>query len=427
MDTFMCSSWYFWRYLSPHYDAAPFDPEEAAYWLPVDTYTGGAEHATMHLLYSRWFTKAIRDLGVFDDAKKIAESHGRDTREMFNEPMLQLRNQGQVLGAERSGDYLVAFGQFQGDKMIADHVQVVVAGERPRIPMDVAVIEGELMKRVENTLFVGEDKIIVEVPSHATVEIPTIEGENNVNQLKHHLDIQRMSKSKGNVVNPDELVERYGADTVRAYLMFGFDWEQGGPWDENQITGPVRWVNDVWEIVCAGIKAGEADPQAERTVRRKAHQSILKVQQNMENFKFNVVIAGLMEMRNHLKEALKKGISQECFEEVVSIMLRLMAPVTPHIAEELWAVMGWDYSVHAQAFPVYDAEIAKEDEIALVVMVNGKPRENVMVSPEIGEEEAKEVAMNTDSVKSALNGNTPKRVIFIAGSVGREPKVNVVV
>jgi leucyl-tRNA synthetase len=425
MDTFMCSSWYFYRYLSPHETEAPFDAEEAAYWLPVDTYTGGAEHATMHLLYSRWFNKAIRDLGVFDDAKKIAARHGRNVEGIFDEPMLQLRNQGQVLGSERAGDYVVAFGQFEGDKLIADHVEVVIAGQKPKIPMGVAVIEGELMKRVENTLFIGAEKTIVEVPSHATVEIPTIEGENNVNQLKHHLDIQRMSKSKGNVVNPDELVARYGADTVRAHLMFGFDWEQGGPWDEHQIKGVVRWLNEVWEMVHAAV-SGAADANAEREIERKAHQTILKVQNNLEAFKFNVVIASLMELRNHLKEAVKRGISKQSFDETVNVMLRLMAPVTPHIAEELWAYMGWPYSIHQQAWPEYDPAIAKEDEIALVVMVNGKPRENVMVSPEISEEEAKAKALATASVKALLNGNEPKRVIFIAGG-GREPKVNIVI
>lgn len=426
MDTFMSSSWYHLRYLSPNLDSAPFDAEEAAYWLPVDTYTGGAEHATMHLLYARWFNKALRDLGVFDEAKAIAEKHGRNMDGMLDEPYMQLRNQGQVLGAERAGDYLIAFGQVEGDKLVADHVEVVIAGQKPNIPMGVAVFEGELMKRVENNLWIGDEMQLVEVPEHGTVEIPAIEGANNVNQLKHHLEIQRMSKSKGNVVNPDDLVTKYGSDTVRAYLMFGFDWEQGGPWDENQIIGPVRWLNDVWEIVHNGVSGDAVDPKAERDIERKAHQIILKIEQNIENFKFNVVVAGLMELRNHLKDAIKKGISQAHFEEIVSIMLRLMAPITPHIAEELWAYMGWEYSIHNQAFPEYDAEKAKEDEMALVVMINGKPRENVMVSPDIAEEDAKALALDTSAAKDALNGNEPRRVIFIPGR-GREPKVNIVV
>ncbi len=425
LDTFMCSSWYHLRYLSPHNDHAPFDAEEAAYWLPVDTYTGGAEHATMHLLYARWFNKAIRDIGIFDDAKAIAKEHGRDTDGLFDEPYMQLRNQGQVLGAERGGDIMLAFGQMDGEKLVADHIEVIEEGVRPNLPMDVAVFEGELMKRVENNLWIGEDMQLVEVAKHATIEIPSIEGKNNVNQLKHHLEIQRMSKSKGNVVNPDELVTKYGSDVVRSYLMQGFEWEKGGPWNEDQAIGVVRWINDVWDFVQNGV-SGAADPDAERSVERKAHQTIANFDSNIENFKFNSAVANLMELRNEIKSAIKAGISQERFEEVMSINLRLMAPIAPHIAEELWEQMGWGYSVHTQAFPDYDAEKAKEDEVALVIMINGKPRENIIVSPEISEADAKQKALASDSAKDALNGKEPRRLIFIPGR-GREPKVNIVV
>lgn len=426
MDTFMCSSWYHLRYLSPQDENAPFTAEEAAYWLPVDTYTGGAEHATMHLLYARWFNKAIRDLGVFDDAAKIAEEHGRDAEGLFDEPYMQLRNQGQVLGAERDGDMIIAFGQMNGDKLVADHVEVVENGVKPNIPMGVAVFEGELMKRVESNLWIGDEMQLIEVPEHGTVEIPSIEGSNNVNQLKHHLEIQRMSKSKGNVVNPDILVAKYGSDVVRAYLMQGFEWEKGGPWNENQTIGVVRWLSDVWDFVQNGVSGENVSADAERAVERKAHQTILAFDGNVENFKFNSAVANLMELRNSLKSAIKAGISQESFEVTMNIMLRLMAPITPHIAEELWSQMGWGYSVHTQAFPDYDAEKAKENEVALVVMINGKPRENIMVSPEIAEEDAKELALASATAKDALNGNEPRRVIFIPGR-GREPKVNIVV
>ncbi|MEO1288341.1 MAG: class I tRNA ligase family protein, partial [Chloroflexota bacterium] len=394
--------------------------------LPVDTYTGGAEHTTMHLLYARWFNKAIRDIGVFDEAMAIAKEHGRDVEGMLDEPYMQLRNQGQVLGAERAGDQIVAFGQMEGDKLIADHVEVVEGGQKPPIPAGVAMFEGELMKRVEKSLWIGEEMQLVEVAPHGTVEIPSISGTNNVNQLKHHLEIQRMSKSKGNVVNPDELVNKYGSDVVRGYLMQGFEWEKGGPWNEDQATGVIRWVNDVWNFVQDGISGEEVDATAERNLERVAHQSIAKFADEIENFKFNNAVSALMTLRNEFKTAIRAGISQACFDEMMSINLRLMAPITPHIAEELWEQMGWEYSVHTQPFPEYDADKAKEDEIALVVMINGKPRENIMVSPEIAEADAKAKALASDAAKDALNGNEPRRVIFIPGR-GREPKVNIVV
>ncbi|MEM8860973.1 MAG: leucine--tRNA ligase, partial [Chloroflexota bacterium] len=234
MDTFMGSSWYQFAYLSPKFESAPFDPEEAAYWLPVDTYTGGIEHATMHLLYTRFFNKAMRDLGHFDDAMAIAKANGRDVEGLFDEPMIQLRNQGQVLGEERRGHNVVCTGVMQGGKMLADRVEVVEEFEN--IP-EGAVI-GELMGRTENILRVGNSMThtIVELKSDGVVEIPSIEGKNTVNQLLHHLEIGRMSKSKGNVVNPDLLVDEYGADTVRGYLMFAFEWTKGGPWNSKNIS-----------------------------------------------------------------------------------------------------------------------------------------------------------------------------------------------
>ncbi|MEO8397436.1 MAG: class I tRNA ligase family protein, partial [Chloroflexota bacterium] len=244
MDTFLCSSWYWYRYLSPHDDQQAFSPEEAAYWLPVDIYTGGAEHATMHLLYARWFTKAMRELGMFEETQSIMEEHGRDAQILDNgEPWRMLRNQGQILGEERKGDFIRATGRWEGaNKLFADSVDVVSAEEVSE-PDPVAMsqltsgsaataedamegmITGEIVKRTENLLTVdvgGGDLKTVEVRSDALVSIPNIPGPNTVNQLKHHLEIQRMSKSKGNVVNPDDWVQSVGADTVRAYLMFGF-------------------------------------------------------------------------------------------------------------------------------------------------------------------------------------------------------------
>jgi leucyl-tRNA synthetase len=427
MDTFMCSSWYHLRYLSPHYDRAPFDPEEAAYWLPVDTYTGGAEHATMHLLYTRWFNKALRDLGVFDEAKRIAAEHGRETDGLFDEPMIQLRNQGQILGGQRKGDLIVASGRIEGVKMFASRVEVVESFEGK---LGDGVYWGELMKRTENLLTLATPDgttYTVEVVDGGEVVIPSIPGPNTVNQLKHHLEVERMSKSRGNVVNPDDLVREYGADTVRAYMMFAFDWSKGGPWDNQQIQGVVRWLNDVWDIVHGAAHAPEAgDAAVERQVERKLHQLIDRITRSFEQFSFNTAVAALMEARNTLKTPVREGkIGRETLRELLSIVLRLMAPVTPHIAEELWTnTLGLPFSVHQQAWPAYDAAKAAEEVVPLVIMVNGRVRGKIEVAAGISEADALSAAMSHEWVVKSLNGGEPRKVIFIDG---KEPKVNVVV
>jgi leucyl-tRNA synthetase len=429
MDTFMCSSWYWYRYLSPNFDKGPFDPEEAAYWLPVDTYTGGAEHATMHLLYSRWFAKAMRDLGMFEETMDIMQQHGRDP-EILNigEPMLQLRNQGQVLGEERPGHFILATGTWQAAKLFADTVTVINPAEAPA---NSAGVVGEIIKRTENILTVdigGGETRTVEVQPAATITIPGMGGVARVDQLKHHLEIQRMSKSKGNVVNPDELVAKYGSDTVRAYLMFGFDWAKGGPWNSQQISGVVRWINDVWDMVTTTAPAASGDPAVERDVERKIHQAIREVTNDLESFTFNGGIAALMKLRNELRELLKTGgVGAESWRAAVRDLLLMMAPFTPHIAEELWAQQGHPYSIHQQQWPVYDAAKAAEDEVTLVVQVNGKVRERILVPAGIDQARAEQLALGNEAVQKWLTGGAPKKIIFIPGREGQEPKLNLVV
>ncbi|MFQ5616467.1 MAG: leucine--tRNA ligase, partial [Anaerolineales bacterium] len=262
MDTFMCSSWYHLRYLSPDYDEGPFDPKEYDYWMPVDTYTGGIEHATMHLIYTRFFHKAGRDMGMI---KGI-------------EPMTQLRNQGIVLGE----------------------------------------------------------------------------------------DSEKMSKSRGNVAAPDDLVRKYGADTVRAYLMFFARWSLGGPWNSSGIEGSARWLRRVWNLFTGDTQSGKKPAKGvERALRRKAHQTLKSITRDFENFEFNTIISSLMELLNHMYGARDKGaVGTPAWDEAVDIYLRMMAPVTPHIAEELWTEkLGKPYSVHTQPWPEVDKEAAKEDTI----------------------------------------------------------------
>ena len=320
MDTFMCSSWYHLRYLSPKYDKGPFDDAEYNYWMPVDTYTGGIEHATMHLLYTRFFHKALRDAGITEGG----------------EPMIQLRNQGMVLGE----------------------------------------------------------------------------------------DNEKMSKSRGNVIAPDALVARYGADTVRAYLMFFARWEMGAPWDSQGIEGAARWIRRIWTLFTDPTPPGAASDETKRTLRRRVHQTLRRVTHDFENFEFNTIISALMELLNEMYRAREAGVvgSQE-WEEAQDIYLRMLAPVAPHIAEELWTVqLGKSYSVHQQPWPKVDEAAAKEESIEIPVQVNGKVRDRIVVPAEAGEELIKSAALASEQVQKYLEGREPRKVI-----VANKRLVNVVV
>ncbi len=420
MDTFMCSSWYWFRYLSPGYDKAPFDPEEAAYWLPVDIYTGGAEHAVMHLLYARFFVKAMRDMGVFAATEETMQAHGRDPDALFSEPFLMLRNQGQILGEEHPGDRVVVEGSRDDGHVVATSVRVDTAAAG-----DAGLVVGELMRRTENVLQVEtvDGRVTVEVPESAMVEIPAIVGINDVNQLRHHLDVQRMSKSRGNVVNPDELVRQYGADTVRTYLMFAFEWQKGGPWDSRGIIGARRFIEDVWKLGTAGYEAKAIDPDADAALRRRVHQTIQKVDADMVDLKWNTAVAALMTLRNDMLDALRAGVVEPAsWDEAVSVLLRLLAPIAPHVTEELWHGLGHDDSVHLQSWPEADADVAREDTVTMVIQVNGKVRDRVEVAADVSEDAAVEAALGAERIQSWLEQGEVRKVI------ARPPKlVNIVV
>ncbi|MCD6475057.1 MAG: leucine--tRNA ligase [Anaerolineaceae bacterium] len=313
MDTFMCSSWYHLRYLSPDYDKGPFDPAEYDYWMPVDTYTGGIEHANMHLIYTRFFHKACRDMGITKG----------------DEPMIQLRNQGMVLGE----------------------------------------------------------------------------------------DGEKMSKSRGNTVPPDELVEKYGADTVRAYIMFFCRWNLGGPWSYNGIEGTSRWLKRVWSMITQEPNnVNDASKKTIRGLRRKLHQTLKSVNRDYEEFEFNTIISSLMELANYMAQSKKDGaFGSEAWNEAVDIYLKMLAPIAPHIAEELWEFLGKPYSIHTQTWPVVDEEAAKEDEITLIVQINGKLRDRIMVPADISNEDAEKEAFASEAIQNYMDGAEPRKVIVIPG------------
>jgi leucyl-tRNA synthetase len=333
MDTFMCSSWYQYAYMERHWkggetlspDDMPFNPDEGAYWLPVDQYTGGIEHATMHLLYTRFFTKAMRDMGIVD----------------FDEPMVRLNTQGTILGE----------------------------------------------------------------------------------------DGEKMSKSRGNVIAPDALVQQYGADVVRGYLMFGFRWDQGGPWSSTGVLGIQRFLERVWSLAIEEpalekTQALSAVDEAQlRGLRRKQHQTIRKVTHDLERFSFNTMIAALMEYTNYLIKAKETSVAgTPAWDEAIETLLLLMAPSFPHISEELWARIDQEYSIHQQAWPTWDDELAAEETITIVVQVNGKVRDRFDAPADIGEEDAKAQALATPGARKFLADKQTLKVIYVPGRL-----VNIVV
>jgi len=312
LDTFVDSSWYQMRYIDPNNDERPFGREKAREWLPVDQYTGGAEHAVMHLLYTRFFTKAARDMGVVE----------------IDEPMTRLFNQGQILGP----------------------------------------------------------------------------------------DGQRMSKSRGNVIAPDDQVSRWGADTFRAYLMFLGPWDEGGPYDPSGISGVHRWLNRVWNVVTGDIaKTSQPDAPDTRELRRWTHKTLQKVTDDMERFRWNVMIAALMEFTNHLTKLResKAQVDAAAWDEAVDKLVLMLAPTVPHIAEELWERTGRAYSVHTEPWPRYDASLATEDEVEIAVQVNGKVRERLLLPLDASEDVARDRALASTNVAQHVQGKEIVRVIYV--------------
>jgi leucyl-tRNA synthetase len=316
MDTFMDSSWYWFRYLSPHESSRPFDPALVERWTPVDVYTGGVEHAILHLLYARFFTKVLRDLGLVN----------------ISEPFTKLRNQGIILGA----------------------------------------------------------------------------------------DNEKMSKSRGNVVNPDDLVAQYGADTVRAFLMFIGPWDQGGPWSYQGIEGVYRFFHRVWALVVdqESAEPGQgADVAAvARDLRRAVHHAIKEVTDDFEEFRFNTAVSELMTLSNAMGKAkpFREALGDTWTEAVRSLLL-LLAPIAPHITEELWDRAGFGGSVHTQSWPQHDESALVADTVRMAVQVNGKVRGQVDVPAGADDATVLAIARGEPNVARYLQAGEVVREIVVKG------------
>jgi leucyl-tRNA synthetase len=238
-------------------------------------------------------------------------------------------------------------------------------------------------------------------------------------------DGEKMSKSRGNVIAPDDLVDRYGADTVRGYLMFGWRWDQGGPWDSQGIEGVVRFLNRVWDCALGSGYGGDGEPdeRAVRDLRRRVHQSIRKGTEDMEMFSFNTYLANLMELNNTMLKAKDTPVyGTPAWDEAVETLLLMLAPACPHVAEELWERTGHPYSIHLQAWPTWDEAVAAEEMITLVVQVNGKVRDRVEVPVDVDEETARALALGTEGAQRHMAGKQILKVILVPGRL-----VNIVV
>lgn len=313
LDTFVCSSWYYLRYPDNKNDKEAFDRKWIDKMLPVDKYIGGAEHACMHLLYARFFTKALRDMGYLD----------------FDEPFLSLVHQGTILGS----------------------------------------------------------------------------------------DGNKMSKSRGNVVSPDDSIAKYGADVFRVYLMFGFSYVEGGPWNENGLDSIGRFFDRVERAVkkCYEVEFEDRAPEkAEKELNYVRNATIKAVSADIETFSFNTALARIMEFVNAIY-AYDAAVSKKSalFKDCVKDLVLLLAPFAPHFSEELWEMLGQPYSVFNQRYPVADEKALVRDEVELAVQVNSKLRARITVPA--GAERGEIESAAREAVKAQLGGAEPKKIIIVPG------------
>jgi leucyl-tRNA synthetase len=330
MDTFVDSSWYFFRYLDPHNDSEPFDTRVAAQWTPVDQYIGGDSHAVMHLIYTRFWTKFMRDIGMVK----------------FDEPVKRLLTQGMV-----------------------------------------------------TNLVEGTD------------------------------EWKAMSKSRGNGVDPDEMIAAFGADAARLFVLFAAPVENELRWSETGIEGAVRFLRRVYSMVwrwherlsnsSAGADAMEFGPEA-RALRRKTHQTIAKITSDFEQLHLNTSVAALMELFNQLSEfnadpATASEADVFAVREALEALVVMLTPFSPHIAEEMWEGLGHAGGLlhEGPRWPVADPELARREELEIPIQVNGKLRSRVIAAPDVSEEELRASALADERVRALTDGHEVVKVIVV--------------
>jgi leucyl-tRNA synthetase len=358
MDTFVDSSWYFLRYASAKFDGAPFDVEKARYWMAVDQYIGGVEHAVLHLLYARFFTKALRDLGL---AK-------------VDEPFTHLLTQG------------------------------MVSKETYRCDEHGWLFPGDLAGSEKDGWLCPECRR------------PVIRGR-----------VEKMSKSKKNIVDPEDLIQRYGADTARLFTLFAAPPEKDLEWSDQGVEGAYRFLNRLWRLVAQqrglwvdGQGNGETGELSEelRELRRLVHRTIKKVTEDMEaRFHFNTAIAAIMELFNAVSGALQQPSRSRAADAVIrhaiETLVVLLAPFVPHAASELWEALGHRESLEQMPWPVYSEEALEEEKLLIVVQVNGKVRGKITVPAEASQERIEKLALADPKVLGFLDGRKAQRIVYV--------------
>ena len=364
-DTFMESSWYYARYTSPKFADAMLDKDEANYWLPVDQYIGGIEHATMHLLYFRFFHKLLRDAGFVTS----------------DEPATKLLCQGMVLADA------FYYTSPTNERIWVSPTQVTLERDE----------KGHIIKATDP------------------------EGRELV-----HTGMTKMSKSKNNGIDPQEMVEKYGADTVRLFMMFASPAEMTLEWQESGVEGAKRFLGRVWNLVyqyqqnpaktALDVTALSADQKA---LRREVHKTIAKVSDDIGRRQtFNTAIAAIMELMNKLTKApLESEQDRAVMAEALSAVVRMLYPITPHICFELWQALGNETAIDTAEWVKADESAMVEDEKLIVVQVNGKVRGKVTVAADADEETVKTIAFADENVKKFTDGQQIVKVIYVAGKL----------
>jgi len=366
------SCWYYLRYIDPHNDKEPWSPELEKYWMPVDLYVGGAEHAVLHLLYARFWHKVLYDIGQVS------------TREPFH----RLVNQGMILG--------LSYRYFAHTDTGAawSHKQVNTDGDGVRDP------SGELVEAryVHTNDVVWRDN----KPYHPTLA-----------DLELEELTEKMSKSRGNVINPDDVIKEYGADTLRLYEMFMGPLEQVKPWNPRNIAGVYRFLGRVWRLIIdqfsGDLNANVVDGLAEGEQLRDLHRVIKKVSEDTEEMRFNTAIAAMMEYVNTLykQETLPR--------QVLETLLLLLSPYAPHLCEELWSRLGHTTSIGLQTWPAWNPALASRETIKVAVQVNGKVRATIEVDATADQPAV--IAAARDAVATWIEGKPLRREIYVPGRI----------